>query len=323
MNGFLFPILRKRYATAAVVINGGSAPITIENMVFDRNRLGVDRGVDIQNYTGAIIVRNCVFLNFKGTNQCYSAYFFNISNLTLENCYIENTCLGVRVGSSTLTNCIIRNNLFRNIDQTGVVSIGASGSSAIQLTNCTGTGIRINNNSALNTAGLAGDTYSLYAVQGTAGDYVQFYNNTAKSLMSSPVPSNYTGGSIVVENNSRYIHVRDFYSENASGWGGQTIGNTRDVIWENMVLLNRYRNNSFPANGLGYSSGGFQYEVQAGNENLNTFINNVSYGVVRSQSDGSPIVQHWYAVNKTFTPAEFSTPQWLVNIHNQNLELLP
>jgi hypothetical protein len=321
----------KTAATSNFLQNGGSGVIKIENQIFDFATLNQsNKAIDIQNRTNnndSIIIRGCIFKNYKGTVFSISIYLFNVRNVIIENCWFENTCLGVLIsGSANVASIRIENNKFKDIDQTPP----SAGSSAIQLVGVSGTNINILNNRVQNfsATSIPGDCISLINTKGTAASYVNVTGNWVKTSPTARIVTNYTGACLVLEGTAgtKYINVKGCRFDGGQSWNVQVIQNVDSVNWggagdtDMNIFFCPQKNSAL----LGYSSGAWQFEPQAGN-NRHIFENNKILGVYNDGTLQDMFGPLWYnPPSLTFLSSQIEfRPLFLQNLIINNQQLLP
>ena len=262
--------------------------ITIENKIFDFYQLNNDRkdvAIKISN-ASKVIIKNCVIKNFKAAkpyerNQWNNKPFHeasisinNVRNLHIQNVYIEDAGLGIRVRGNQRN----EDNIFIHDVQIKDFYAGY----AMAFRDLEGANIKIFNNSFYNECGRSTDCFNFYNVRGTRSSPIQFYGNIGRNSNRAEFRSNQetnprtnaTGGFIVIEDGSRYINVFDNICVSPTVHGVQLESRpkqgkvTRDIRFNRNLLHAKSRNNSgnsdqCDCNGTGRTGVGIQYEISA------------------------------------------------------------
>lgn len=156
-------------------INGGSGTIVVENCYFGHSH---GLGIETENFTGSLTVRNCLFANVRG-----GLYLVNSTGSTIvEYCQFINP---------------------HNLDINADARDGRG--QAVQVNNCSGTiRIRYNKGQSWNGEGYTEDWVSLYKTNGTSGNRVIVEYN----IFSGGGPSGSGGGIMTGDNGGSYQTVR-------------------------------------------------------------------------------------------------------------------
>ena len=268
--------------------------VIIENKVFDFNSFNSGAknvAIKISN-ASRVVIRNCFIKNFKnargdrrngGSRYEASISLSNVRNLHIQNVYIENAGLGIRVKGNEKG----EDNIFIHDVQIKDFYAGY----AMAFRELKGENIKIFNNSFYNECGRSTDCFNFYNVKGTSNSPIQFYGNIGRnsnraefrSNKESNPRTNGTGGFIVIEDGSRYINVFDNVCVSPTVHGVQLESRpkegrvTRDIHFNNNILQAKARNKSgnsdlCDCNGTGRTGVGIQYELSA--YQGNTVVNN-------------------------------------------------
>lgn len=158
-----------------VFVSGGSGTIVFENCYFGHSH-GI--GIETENFTGTLIVRNCLFANVRG---------------------------GLYLVGSTGTTIVDYNQFINPHNLRTLENTRGGRGQAVQVNNCSGTiRIRYNKGQSFRGEGYTEDWISLYKTNGTSGNRVIVEYN----IFSGGGPSDSGGGLMGGDSGGSYQTIR-------------------------------------------------------------------------------------------------------------------